>query len=124
MDHDADSYDCERAARMAIRTLADQAFSRAAGAALIPGNGVRLLRDARENYPAWLASIEGARSRVHFENYIIREDETGVIFADALMRKAREGVKVRLIYDWLGCFRKASRGFWSRLRLAGVEALL
>ena len=37
-----------------VRALADQAFSRAAGAALIPGNAIRLLKDAGENYPAWL----------------------------------------------------------------------
>src|SRR5688572_9696670 len=84
-----------------VRVLADQAFSRAAGAPLIPGNCVRLLKDARENYPAWLESISGARSHVHFESYIIHEDETGEKFADALIRKAQEGVRVRLIYDWL-----------------------
>lgn len=34
------------------RSLAEQAFSRAAGAPLVLGNGVRLLKDAGENYPA------------------------------------------------------------------------
>lgn len=43
------------------------------------------------------------------------------MFADALIAKAQEGVPVRLLYDWLGCFGKASRGFWKRLRAAGVE---
>lgn len=103
------------------RQLADQAFSRAAGAPLIAGNSVRLLRDARENYPAWLNAIGGARHHVHFESYIIHEDQTGARFADALIRKAREGVKVRLIYDWMGGFGKTSRGFWNRLRADGVE---
>src|SRR5688572_23564135 len=36
------------------RSLLDQAFSRAAGGPLVTGNSVRLLRDAAENYPAWL----------------------------------------------------------------------
>jgi cardiolipin synthase len=40
-----------------IRALTDQADSRAAGAPLIVGNSVRLLQDARENYPAWLEAI-------------------------------------------------------------------
>jgi cardiolipin synthase len=114
-------HDRERNTQMSVRALADQAFSRAGGAALIDGNSVRLLRDAGENYPAWLEAIAGARARIHFENYIIREDETGELFADALVRKAREGVKVRLIYDWLGCFGKASSKFWNRLRAGGVE---
>jgi cardiolipin synthase len=53
--------------------------------------------------------------------YIIHEDEQGRLFADALIEKAREGVQVRLLYDWLGGFRKTSRAFWSRLRAGGVD---
>ena len=52
----------ERTALGQVRALADQAFSRAAGAPLIPGNRVRLLKDARENYPAWLEAIDAAQA--------------------------------------------------------------
>lgn len=104
-----------------VRTLAQQAFARAAGAPLIEGNSIRLLKDAQENYPAWLDAIRAARRYVHFENYIIHEDATGQMFLDALVAKAQQGVRVRLIYDWLGCFGKASRGFWMRLQAGGVE---
>ena len=107
--------------RPALRALADRAFSRAAGAPLIAGNKVRLLRDARENYPAWLEAISGAERHVHFESYIIHEDDTGREFAEALIAKAREGVRVRLIYDWMGGFGKTSRRFWNHLRAGGVE---
>ena len=48
------------------RALAEQALSRAAGAPLVPGNAVRLIRDAAENYPAWLDAIEAAGKRIHF----------------------------------------------------------
>ena len=47
-------YNRERKTILPVRSLANQAFSRAAGAPLIEGNSVRLLKDARENYPAWL----------------------------------------------------------------------
>src|SRR5437762_8143594 len=90
----------------AVRVMADQAFSRAAGAPLVHGNAVRLLKDATDNYPAWLAAIAGAKQHVHFENYIICDDDTGRMFAEALVQKAREGVKVRLLYDWLGAVGK------------------
>jgi cardiolipin synthase A/B len=103
------------------RALADQAFSRAAGAPLIEGNHVRLLKDARENYPAWLDAIRAAKHHIYFESYIIHEDDTGREFADALMVKAREGVSVRLIYDWMGGLGKTSRRFWKRLRVGGVD---
>lgn len=105
----------------AVRLLAEQAFSRAAGAPLIPGNGIRLLKDAQQNYPAWLDAMQTAASWIHFENYFITDDETGRRFADAMADRAAQGVKVRLIYDWLGSLGKASQRFWNRLREAGVE---
>jgi cardiolipin synthase A/B len=104
-----------------VRQLADQAFSRASGAPLRDRNNVRLLKDAPENYPAWLNAIHAARRTIHFEMYIIQEDGQGRLFADALLRKAGEGVKVRLLYDWMGGFGKTSRAFWNRLRAGGVE---
>jgi cardiolipin synthase len=103
------------------RTLSDQVFSRTAGAQLVRGNDVRLLRDAKENYPAWLEAIRSARRFVHFENYILSEDEVGQRFRDAFLEKARAGVKVRIVYDWIGCLGRASRGFWRRLREGGVD---
>jgi cardiolipin synthase len=105
----------------AIRRLGDQLFSRTAGAPLVQGNAVRLLRDATENYPAWLAAIREARRAVHFENYIVHDDDVGRRFAAAFLEKAREGVPVRLVYDWFGSLGKASGGFWRRLREGGVE---
>jgi len=104
-----------------LRTIADQAFSRAAGAPLVEGNAVRVLKDAAENYPAWLKAIEAAERHVHFENYIVTDDEIGALFADALLAAARNGVRVRVIYDWLGCLTKASAAYWKRLRDGGVE---
>ncbi len=59
----------ERTAFPPLRELANQAFSRAAGAPLIGGNSVRVIEDARENYPAWLDAIRAARRHVHFEMY-------------------------------------------------------
>lgn len=111
----------ERQLRPELRSVADRAFSRAAGAPLIPGNYVRLLKDAAENYPAWLQAIAAAKRHVHFESYIIHEDEAGHMFADALLAKAREDVRIRLIYDWMGGLGKTSRRFWNRLRANGVE---
>ena len=106
---------------VSVRALAEQAFSRAAGAPLVPGNSIRLLKDARENYPAWLDAIARATRYIHFESYIIHDDTVGEHFSDALIARAREGVPVRVIYDWMGGFGKTSRRFWRRLRAGGVE---
>lgn len=101
--------------------LPEEAFSRIAEAAPVAGNRVALLRDAAENYPAWLAAIARAERTIHFESYIIHDDRQGDIFADALIAKAAEGVRVRLVYDWMGGFGKTSRSFWRRLHEGGVE---
>jgi cardiolipin synthase len=109
------------AAQPLLDELVDDPFSRAAGAPLIRGNSVRLLKDAAENYPAWLDAIRSAQRHVHFETYFICDDDVGREFARALASKARDGVAVRFVYDWFGTFGKASRRFWKDLRQAGVE---
>jgi cardiolipin synthase len=103
------------------RVLADQTFARAAGAPLVPGNTVRILKNAEENYPAWLEAIASARSTIHFETYIIHRDDIGLQFAEALAERARHGVRVRLLYDWLGSFTFSVRRRWPMLTQAGVE---
>lgn len=111
----------EHKPRRRQRNVIERAYLRATGSALIEGNRVRLLKDASENYPAWLAAIEGAERCIHFESYIIHEDEVGRQFVEALAAKAREGVCVRVIYDWMGAFGKTSNSFWRALKEAGAE---
>ncbi len=118
---DATSIQAAREAAAPLRLLADQAFSRTAGAPLIPGNDIRLLKDGRENYPAWIDAIRAARKSVHFETYVLHADAVGLEFAELLEAKAREGVKIQLIYDWFGARGAASFLFWRRLRRAGVQ---
>ncbi len=95
-------------------------LDRASGARAIPGNRVSLLRDGPETYEAMLEIIAGARHWIHFENYIIRDDTTGRRFADALAARARQGIRVKVLYDWLGSVGTARR-FWRDLRAAGIE---
>jgi cardiolipin synthase A/B len=104
-----------------FRPFTDQALTRAAGASLVPGNAVRLLKDAAEHYPAFLEAIRGARDHVHLDSYIIADDAVGQEFAEAFAAKARAGVRVRVIHDWLGSLYRTRRRFWGALRAAGVE---
>jgi cardiolipin synthase A/B len=100
----------------------ERAFARIADSDLRHGNSVALLRDSRENYPAWLEAIRSAQTVIHFENFIIADDDSGRQFAEALMERARAGVRVRVLYDWLGSSMRALPHYWRRLREAGVEA--
>jgi cardiolipin synthase len=96
------------------------AINRAAGGRAVPGNQVDLLIDGPDTYQAMREVIAQARHWIHFENYIIRSDAAGWRFAELLARRAREGIHVRVLYDWLGSV-ATSRGFWRYLRAAGVE---
>ena len=96
------------------------AINRAAGGRPVPGNEVHLLIDGPNTYRAMLEAIARADRWIHFENYIIRSDAVGWRFAELLAARAREGIDVRVLYDWLGSF-GTSRKFWTYLRKAGVE---
>jgi cardiolipin synthase len=104
-----------------LRLLAEQAFSRAAGAPLLAGNRVDLLIDAEAAFDAWLTAITGATDTILFENYIFRSDALGHRFLDALVERARAGVQVCVVRDWLGCLGQSSAGFWAPLIAAGGE---
>ena len=101
--------------------MTDDAFQRVAGAPRVPGNRLVVLRDAQENYPAWIAAIESARHGVHLEMYIVHDDSVGRRFRDLLVTKARAGVRVRVLYDWFGSLRVIYSGLWAPLRAAGGE---
>lgn len=107
--------------RASLRAAADRAFSRAGGAPLVGGNAVRVLIDARENYPAWEEAIRSARSTIHVEMYIIHRDDAGRRFVALLAERARAGVTVRLLYDWFGCGTGPLFGLFRPLVRAGGE---
>jgi cardiolipin synthase A/B len=88
---------------------------------LLCNNAVRLLRNGGEAFPAWLAAIEAAHTRISMEMYIFNEDKIGRRFAEALMQAAQRGVEVRLLYDSIGC-RHAPASFFAKMREAGVWA--
>jgi cardiolipin synthase len=84
------------------------------------GNKADILTDGRAAYAAIRESLELARHHIHLEYYIIRQDRTGFLFQQLLIGKAREGVKVRLIYDGVGSLQLGGK-YLQALRDAGVE---
>ena len=100
---------------LALRAMADQVFSRTAGAPLVGGNATRVLRDATENYPAWARRIASAKKSVHVEMYIVHRDDVGRRFVAELAQKARRGrcgagdlrlVRLRIRADPAVCSRR------------------
>ena len=70
----------------------------------VPVKEIRLLVDGEQAYPEMLAAIDNAQHTVDLETYILHDDATGRAFQLALCRAATRGVRVRLLYDWLGSF--------------------
>jgi cardiolipin synthase A/B len=96
------------------------AINRAAGGRPVPGNHVELLIDGPDTYAAMLDLIARASRWIHFENYIIRSDAEGWRFAEALAARAREGIRVRVLYDGIGSLFTSPK-LWRSLRQAGAE---
>ncbi len=94
---------------------------RIAAAHVSAGNTCTLLRNGPATFDAMLALIEGARDEVVLESYILRSDAVGMRFAPALAAAARRGVRVRVLYDWVGS-RGLAPEFVAGLHRAGVDA--
>ena len=83
-------------------------------------NRAELFTDIRAQYERMFADIEGAKQFVNVLYFIIQPDEWGRRLRDLLVKKAKEGVKVRLVYDQVGS-RKLHKRFFRELRKAGGE---
>lgn len=77
----------------------------------------------RDALDAMYKEIESAKKHIHLQSYIFEDDIIGKKFADLLIKKAKEGVEVRVIVDGLGSI-SLKEAFIGRLRSAGVEVLL
>ncbi len=90
------------------------------GATLCPYNEVKIFVNGPDKLEALAKDLENAKQSINIEYYIFADDETGSRIMDILIKKAKEGVKVKLIYDSIGCL-KAPRRFFRKLTKAGGE---
>jgi cardiolipin synthase len=88
---------------------------------LTGGNEVKLLINGEEKFPEVLKALENAKHHIHIEYYIFEDGEIGEKIKDVLIRKAKEGVNVRFIYDDFGS-RTIRKEFVKELIDAGVQA--
>lgn len=90
------------------------------GAYYYPNNTIETFTSGAAKFRQLMADLEKARSFISLQYYIFEDDRIGNKIADILIRKAREGVKVRVIYDHVGSFH-VKKKFYRRLKEAGVE---
>ena len=98
------------------------AISSTGGSLPVGGNALRFITTGEHAYAELEAAILGARHSIHITTFILSRDDTGRRIVKLLAKRAREGVKVRLLLDALGCF-MSSRGFVDPIRKAGGEVV-
>lgn len=87
----------------------------------LTGNEIEVFGEGADKFARLKADLLSAKEFINFQYYIFSADTIGKEIADILIRKAHEGVKVRVIYDHVGSWSIAS-SFFKHLRKEGVEA--
>lgn len=85
------------------------------------GNHIDIFSEGKDKFNALKRDLLQAREYINLQYYIFSNDRIGQEIADILVKKAHEGVKVRVIYDHVGSWSIAS-SFFRKLRKEGVEA--
>jgi cardiolipin synthase A/B len=93
------------------------------GPAIVGGNQVVNLENGEQIFPAMLEAIRGAQRSITFETYIYWSGDIGEQFALALAERARAGVRVHVLLDWLGS-QKIDKALLQTMETAGVEVEL
>ncbi|MDQ0481760.1 cardiolipin synthase [Guptibacillus hwajinpoensis] len=89
-------------------------------AVLTQDNSIRIFTDGEEKFDALLDDLSRAQDHIHFQYYIFQKDNLGRKIVQKLAQKARDGVKVRVLYDEMGS-RKTRKRFFRELIEAGGE---
>ena len=107
-----------------LYSVRDPDFMRAMGIALGPtvtgGNRIETLLNGDQIFASMLQAIRGARLTITFETYVYWTADIGRQFAEALAERARAGVQVHVLVDWLGG-NKMDDAYITLMKDAGVE---
>lgn len=98
----------------------DAALDRTTSSRTTAGNKLTMLFDGANSFPERNKLIDGAKESINLQTFIFNSDETGWELANRLAAKAKQGVKVRVIYDAMGSNRADPKMF-ELMKQAGVE---
>lgn len=90
------------------------------GPPFVSGNRHKVLLNGDEIFPAMLGAIRAAKTSITFETYIYWAGDIGQEFAEALSERARNGVKVHVLLDWVGSA-KVDKDLIEKMTAAGVQ---
>jgi cardiolipin synthase len=107
-----------------LYSIEDPQFRRSMGVLLGPpileGNQVEVLLNGDQIFPAMLKAIREAKQTITFETYIYWSETVGKEFSDALIERARAGVKVHVLLDFIGSIKMDSASM-DAMKAAGIK---
>jgi len=83
-------------------------------------NELTIFDKGKLKFEQLLIDIDNAEREIHIEYYIIEADEIGNRLKEKLIEKSKQGVKVRMLFDDVGCW-KVPAGYFDQMREAGIE---
>lgn len=87
-------------------------------------NNVEIYVDGNEKFKNLVKDIRNAKDHIHLEYFIIKDSTIGEKIKKELIEKAKSGVKIRIIYDDVGCWRFwFHRKFFNEMRAHGIEII-
>ena len=114
----------ERLRRYEVDIPDDDAFERAArmlgGLPFTRGNRLELLIDGEETFDNIFETIRSAKKHLCVNFFIVKSDSLGIRFQQALIERARAGVRVFFLFDEFGSYKLPER-YLRELKAAGVE---
>lgn len=91
------------------------------GATFYPDNSLEIFTDGASHFSRLFSDLRAAQTYINIQFYIIAHDKLGHELRDILVERARAGVKVRVIYDYIGSFNALRHDFFQRMKANGVE---
>lgn len=85
-------------------------------------NKIDVFVDGNEKFNSLIRDIENAKDHIHLEYFIIKDSEIGRKIKELLIKKSKENVKIRILYDDVGCWRFwFHRKFFNEMKSYGIE---
>ena len=85
-------------------------------------NKVDIFVDGNEKFERLIKDIENAKDHIHLEYFIIKDSDIGQKIKNLLIKKSKENVKIRILYDDVGCWRFwFHREFFNEMKSHGIE---
>lgn len=87
-------------------------------------NNIQIYIDGNEKFNSLIKDIRNAKDHIHLEYFIIKDSSIGKKIKNELIEKAKEGIKIRIIYDDVGCWRFwFNRKFFNEMKVYGIEII-